>query len=225
MLRSAVLRHFRGFEDFALDLGAVSVLIGRNSSGKTSVLQAIRIAYSVAQFAAESEDATPRMQPNGNLQVCDRLIISDPGRLIALSDWRQIFLNGEVGEGVRSTLALTFDPGDSLQSLHVSLWYGRNAQLTATVDVIGPSKHLIIPRTADDRLAEPTSLVADAHAVGLGVTPWTFRAENRFLPAKLRRGTSPAEHGDAEAVFHALYAAGVDGVFSDFPALAVAARN
>ncbi len=136
MLRSVVLRHFRGFEDFSLDLGAVSVMIGRNSSGKTSVLQAIRIAYSVAQFAAESEDAIPRILPSGNLQLCDRMIIADPGRLIALSDWRQIFLNGEVGEGVRSTMSLTFDPGDSLQALQISLWYGRNAQLTATVEVM-----------------------------------------------------------------------------------------
>ena len=30
---------------------------------------------------------------------------------------------------------------------------------------------------------------------------------------------------DAQAVFRALYAAGVDGVFSDFPAMAVAARG
>jgi glycerophosphoryl diester phosphodiesterase len=56
------------------------------------------------------------------------------------------------------------------------------------------------------------------------VHPWTIRAENAFLPKSLQRGTSPADHGDATAVVKALYAAGVDGVFSDFTALAVAAR-
>lgn len=91
-------------------------------------------------------------------------------------------------------------------------------------DGVGPDWSMILP-TVDGALGPASALVRDAHAAGLLVHPWTVRAENRFLPAKLRRGTSPAEHGDAEAVFHALYAAGVDGVFSDFPALAVAARN
>jgi glycerophosphoryl diester phosphodiesterase len=68
-------------------------------------------------------------------------------------------------------------------------------------------------------------VVADAHAAGLVVHPWTVRAENAFLPAKLRKGSSPTDHGDVGKVFKALYAAGVDGVFSDFPGLAVKARS
>jgi glycerophosphoryl diester phosphodiesterase len=59
----------------------------------------------------------------------------------------------------------------------------------------------------------------------LAVHPWTVRAENQFLPGSLRRGANPADHGDAEALYKALYAAGVDGLFSDFPGLAVAARG
>lgn len=88
---------------------------------------------------------------------------------------------------------------------------------------VGPDWSLILP-TVDGKLAAPTALVADAHASGLAVHPWTVRAENVFLPPALRKGANPAEHGDVEAVFKALYAAGVDGVFSDFPGLAVAAR-
>ena len=42
----------------------------------------------------------------------------------------------------------------------------------------------------------PTTLVADAHAAGLRVHPWTYRAENQFLPAAYRRGTDPKAHGD-----------------------------
>lgn len=88
---------------------------------------------------------------------------------------------------------------------------------------VGPDWSLILP-TVDGKLAAPTALVADAHALGLQVHPWTVRAENNFLPASLRKGMNPADHGDVGAVFKALYAAGVDGVFSDFPGLAVAAR-
>ena len=70
-----------------------------------------------------------------------------------------------------------------------------------------------------------SALVADAHAAGLAVHPWTVRAENRYLPATLRKGDDLAAHGDVQAVFKALYAAGVDGVFTDFPKMGVAARR
>ncbi|HEX2204080.1 MAG TPA: glycerophosphodiester phosphodiesterase [Longimicrobium sp.] len=89
---------------------------------------------------------------------------------------------------------------------------------------IGPAKALVIPRGPDERLGHPTRLVDDAHAAGLQVHPWTFRSENAFLPADLRRGAAPHEHGDSAAEYARFFAAGVDGVFSDFAAEAVAAR-
>ena len=94
---------------------------------------------------------------------------------------------------------------------------------------LGAEKALIIPRDADGRSTAPTNLVARAHAANLLVHAWTFRAENIFLPAELRRGDASApdymrQHGDLEAELRAFYALGVDGVFSDFPRAAVAAR-
>lgn len=89
---------------------------------------------------------------------------------------------------------------------------------------VGPDWSLVVP-TKDGVLGQPTGLVAEARALGLQVHPWTVRAENRFLPTSLRKGADPAAHGDVGAVFKALYAAGVQGVFSDFPGLAVKARR
>jgi glycerophosphoryl diester phosphodiesterase len=96
--------------------------------------------------------------------------------------------------------------------------------IAAFAEGLGPEWPLVIPTTGGV-LGQPTALVGEAHAAGLAVHPWTIRAENAFLPKSLQRGTSPADHGDATAVVKALYAAGVDGVFSDFTALAVAARG
>jgi len=68
-------------------------------------------------------------------------------------------------------------------------------------------------------------LVRDAHAAGLLVHPYTFRNENSFLPLELRRGTVPAEWGNAIAEYEQFFALGVDGVFSDYPDTAVDARD
>jgi glycerophosphoryl diester phosphodiesterase len=90
---------------------------------------------------------------------------------------------------------------------------------------IGPNKALVIPRKADGTMAAPTGLVSAAHAAGLAVHPWTMRAENFFLPKDLQRGDGPSSRGDLKAEIAAFYAAGVDGVFSDFPGIAVSARG
>ena len=96
--------------------------------------------------------------------------------------------------------------------------------IAAFAEGLGPEWPLVVP-IVDGGLGPATSLVAHAHAAGLAVHPWTVRAENAFLPPKLRRGTAPASHGDVDAVYRALFAAGVDGLFSDFPGLAVKARG
>lgn len=96
--------------------------------------------------------------------------------------------------------------------------------ISAYANGVGPDWSMVLP-TVDGGLGPASALVGDAHAVGLAVHPWTVRAENVFLPPKLRSGTDPSAHGDVDAVYHALYAAGIDGLFSDFPALAVKARG
>ena len=95
--------------------------------------------------------------------------------------------------------------------------------VAAYADGIGPSKDRIIPRDADAKLRAPTALVADAHAAGLMVHLWTFRPENYFLPADFRTGSDPRGHGDLAAEYRTFLATGIDGLFADDPASAVAA--
>jgi glycerophosphoryl diester phosphodiesterase len=97
--------------------------------------------------------------------------------------------------------------------------------IAAYADGIGPNKALVIPRNMLGALGEPTSLVADAHQAGLAVHPWTFRRENYFLPLSAKSGINPLGIGDLESEVRAFLAAGADGVFSDNPAQAVAARD
>lgn len=99
------------------------------------------------------------------------------------------------------------------------------AGIAAYADAIGAAKALIVPRDAGGASLPATTLVADAHTAGLAVFCWTFRSENLFLPAQLRRGHDPAAHGDAAVEYRAFYDLGIDAVFSDQPADAVAARG
>ena len=82
---------------------------------------------------------------------------------------------------------------------------------------IGPNKAQLWSGDA------PSSLVCEAHAAGLRVHPWTFRAENRFLPERFRRGDDPDAHGDLAREIDAALGQGIDGFFTDFPAMGVAA--
>jgi glycerophosphoryl diester phosphodiesterase len=104
------------------------------------------------------------------------------------------------------------------------------AKVAAYADFIGVDTILIEPRDGEGDAQPPTRLIADAHAVGLKVVGWTFRAENQFLARGDRRG-NPADagfagqHGDLTGQLKRFYALGIDAVFSDFPGMAVAARD
>jgi glycerophosphoryl diester phosphodiesterase len=90
---------------------------------------------------------------------------------------------------------------------------------------IGPTLLLIIPRDAAGKLTTPTTLVADAHAAGLILHPYTMRNENQFLPADFRTGTDPNAYGDAFGAFKVYFEQGIDGIFSDNADTAFLARE
>ncbi len=63
---------------------------------------------------------------------------------------------------------------------------------------IGPTQLQLIPLEADGTLGEPSPLIRDAHAAGLKVHAYTFRAENQFLPTDLRSDADPHHLGDLQ---------------------------
>ncbi|CAN5268212.1 glycerophosphodiester phosphodiesterase [soil metagenome] len=85
---------------------------------------------------------------------------------------------------------------------------------------IGPGLEMI--QKADN---PPSTLVADAHAAGLRLHPWTFRAENVFLIPSFRTGATPAAHGRLSNEIALYLKLGVDGFFTDFPDIGEAARK
>lgn len=110
------------------------------------------------------------------------------------------------------------------------------AEIKTYADGIGPWKPYVVPvkgsfdaagnmldRNGDGKAnyndastQAPTTLLADAHKAGLFVHLYTFRNEKRRLAFDY--------NGDPQAEYLQFYRLGIDGLFSDFPDTALAAR-
>jgi glycerophosphoryl diester phosphodiesterase len=111
------------------------------------------------------------------------------------------------------------------------------AEIKKYADGVGPWKPYIVPvkgafdaagkmldvngdgavNYLDTTSQAATSLIADAHKVGLTVHTWTFRNEPKRLAFDYK--------GDPKNEYLQFYRLGIDGVFSDFTDTAVAART
>jgi glycerophosphoryl diester phosphodiesterase len=131
-------------------------------------------------------------------------------------------LNGQTGVRLIQLLAPSGRTADGHDYAALATAAGLKG-VAAYATGVGPEKSMIIPRAGDGRLGAPTDFVANAHAAGLQVHPWTFRPENIFLPTEMKAGASPAGIGDGVAEIRAYLATGIDGLFSDSTATAVRA--
>lgn len=85
--------------------------------------------------------------------------------------------------------------------------------LAENADGIGPAHPLIIDPESAPGALRISALVERAHAAGLDVHPYTFRADPGQLP--------PYAESFADLLEQHYFTAGVDGLFTDFPDLAV----
>ena len=99
------------------------------------------------------------------------------------------------------------------------------AEIATYATGIGPHKWQVIALDANERLDRPTPLVEQAHAAGLEVHAYTFRAENQYLPRNFRSDADPNALGDLQSELRAYLAAGLDGFFTDHADRGVEARN
>jgi len=130
---------------------------------------------------------------------------------------------------VRNKLVfLTSASGSPFEGEHTYEYYTSPAglvEVAKTVNGIGPDKGQIIPRDAAGNLTSPTTLVRDAHAAGLLVHPYTFRAENDFLPTNLRNGPILSDYGRILDEMTTFLETGIDGFFTDQADIGVLARD
>jgi len=100
-------------------------------------------------------------------------------------------------------------------------------EIAKYADVVAPPTRGVIPLKKDGFLGDPLPIVADAHAAGLRLETWTFRPENHFLAADFRNGAGEHLRNDAGSIaeIKRYLATGLDGFFTDDPALGRAALD
>lgn len=86
MIKQIELKRFKKFKQTTIDLGELSILVGENSSGKTSVLQAINLALSAfSRWKLYSTDSNGITSPRRKGVGCTQL----PG--ILNDDFRELY--------------------------------------------------------------------------------------------------------------------------------------
>lgn len=88
---------------------------------------------------------------------------------------------------------------------------------------VSPDLTMVISVGPGGAMGEDTGLVAAAHAQGLYVHPYTFRAENEWLFTQFRSSQDPTAHGDLVGMICAFLDVGIDAVNTDHPDLGVRA--
>jgi glycerophosphoryl diester phosphodiesterase len=138
-------------------------------------------------------------------------------RLVQLIDADGLLPDGKPRPGARwrSDGSCTLYPqGELPQDYDTAASFATIAQYA---DVIAPWKRYLVGVDAANRLVPASDFVARAKQAGLAVHTWTFRNEAAMLAADY--------HGDPLREYAQFYALGIEGLFSDFPDTAIAARD
>ena len=133
MLNKIVLQKFRGFQKLEVQIPSVLILMGPNSSGKTTALHAIRISCDAVAMAVENGGSFAVDQESITFKD---FVIRDISQLMPITDWQALFVDQKVNESTHFRIQLDFDENDSIQRLCIEGKYARNENLKITATVV-----------------------------------------------------------------------------------------
>ena len=129
MLAKLSFERFRGFKTLEAGLERVTVVLGRNSSGKIRVLHATRMVVEALDLALDAGAA--HEDSDGAITVCRNFIVEDFARLVPVDDWVGLFEGGSVSEGQSLSVDTRFD--SATRRVLATIEYGRNRQPKLTL--------------------------------------------------------------------------------------------
>ncbi|QTF71356.1 AAA family ATPase [Arthrobacter woluwensis] len=178
MLNQVRIRRFKTVEDATLTFGAVTVLVGPNNAGKSSALQAIQFAVSIAQslqLAGARGWIKTANERSGSLS--SQQLVYTP-----LSDVDRLAYGGALRQGA-NPISVSFKT-DDLGSSQVTVTKGKNKNVQVKI-----SGHRLGVQL--EKLAQPYSVVAP----GLAGIPSVEAFQSSGVVQRA------AARGDANSVF------------------------
>ena len=116
-LPDLVIKGFRGIEDLSIPrLGRVTLLTGKNSVGKTTVLDAIRVYAARGRFYVLDEILRAR----GEILVDT----NEDGEIFSQADWISLFYGRNISQGAH----IAIGPTNAAEHLNIRTTYLTNAQ-------------------------------------------------------------------------------------------------
>jgi predicted ATPase len=135
MLTSVSLERFRGFNRLEATFSPVTVVMGPNSSGKTTLLYAIRFAlHALTDFLNSGTSRLRSGEDKGWIGIVDGALIPDHTRYLSLANWEALFFNRRTGEGQSFKIKLGFD-SEKISGVSMEVRCGRNAQLKIYISI------------------------------------------------------------------------------------------
>lgn len=173
LIDSVQIRRFKSLTDLTLPLDRVTVLVGSNNAGKSSLLQAIQFGVSTVQSLALTAGARKK---SGTLSV-DQLVYTP------LRDASALAQGGQLAQAPAKQIEIGFST--ELGSAQVNVRRGKNSNLSVALE----AEPEIL--TALQDMKQPFSAFTPGLA---GIPP----VEEFRAPGVVRRA---AAHGDANSVF------------------------
>ncbi|MBK9367151.1 MAG: AAA family ATPase [Deltaproteobacteria bacterium] len=199
MLEQVNIENFRGVRKMEVPLQRVTALLGPNSSGKTTVLHAVRMACALLERAITSDDAAGVVQRDGApwISVTAGALLTDGAQQLSLADWQALFIDQNVPNNTTASIHLVFSAADPIQEVAVELRCANNAQIKLDVTV---------------RADEATALVAQmprrSPRVTQTLTAWLRERAPRAVFVPPFYGTVASEELRSRAVIDRMLGAG-----------------
>jgi predicted ATP-dependent endonuclease of OLD family len=132
MLKYIKIERFRGFHQLEMDVPKVLVLMGPNSSGKTTVLHAVRMTCQ-SLWLMLTHDV--KWNHQDQWIKCDDFLVRDLSELISLSDGQALFTDQKLREDLPFCIDLRFDDQDPISLISLKGIFSHQDQLKLSVSL------------------------------------------------------------------------------------------
>lgn len=126
MISKITIKRFKALNDISFELGKINVIVGANNSGKSSVLQALQFATSVAQTAkAYYPNSTYSKKGKGSVTITPEQLIYSP-----LKDPYSLSHKSVLKSDITKCIFVSFVQDDG-HKIDISISKGKNKNLVA----------------------------------------------------------------------------------------------